>query len=310
MRPVVYDNIVLVTRRTRLAELVARFNTRKQAQFYIERAGGDFADYVREDDAYVRALEVLHRSLDFGLKIQQVDRSFLPTFVFAPTDLIVAVGQDGLVANVAKYVGSYPLVGVNPDPERFDGILLPFTTATAAQAVRRTLTNEARLLQITLAEARLSDGQRLLAFNDLFIGARSHVSARYTLAHGSGAPETQSSSGVLVSTGAGSTGWLSSCFNMAASIASLSGGKAGHALRLTWDDPRLVYVVREPFASKQSQIARAAGVLAPGEELVLESRMPTGGVIFSDGVEADALAFESGAIARIGAAEQRTRLVV
>ena len=305
-----YEKIVMVTRKTRLAELVARFNTRKQAEFYIERAGGDFADYVREDDAYTRSLEVLHRTLDFGIKVQQVDRGFVPTFVFAPTDLIVAVGQDGLVANVAKYVGSYPLVGVNPDPDRFDGVLLPFTTATAAQAVRRTLSNEARLREITLAEARLSDGQRLLAFNDLFVGARSHVSARYTLAHGDAPAEAQSSSGVLVSTGAGSTGWLSSCFNMAASIASFTGGHAGTPLRLGWDDPRLVYVVREPFASKHSQIAHVAGVLAPGESLVLESRMPTGGVIFSDGVEADALAFESGARARIGAAAQRTRLVV
>jgi hypothetical protein len=71
-----------------------------------------------------------------------------------------------------------------------------------------------------------------------------------------------------------------------------------------------VYVVREPFASKQSRITHVAGVIAAGESLVLESRMPTGGVIFSDGVETDALAFDSGAIARIGAAEQRTRLVV
>ena len=142
------------------------------------------------------------------------------------------------------------------------------------------------------------------------IGARSHVSARYTLAHGKAAAEPQSSSGVLVSTGAGSTGWLSSCFNMAASIASFSGGTAGTPMRMGWDDPRLVYIVREPFASKHSRISRVAGVLAPGESIVIESRMPTGGVIFSDGVEADALAFESGAIATIGAAAQRTRLVV
>ena len=304
-----FEKIVLVTRKTRLAELVGRFNTRKQAQFYIERAGGDFADYVREDEAYVRSLEHLHRSLDFGVKLQQVDRSYVPTFVFAPSDLIVAVGQDGLVANVAKYAGSYPIVPVNPDPDRFDGILLPFTTATATTAVRRTFEGRARLREITLAEARLADGQRLLAFNDLYIGARSHVSARYTLAHGA-APELQSSSGVLVSTGAGSTGWLSSCFNMAASIASFTGGTAGKPMQMGWDDPRLVYIVREPFASKHSRIAHVAGVIAPGEQLVLESRMPTNGVIFSDGVEADALAFESGAIAHIGAAAQRTRLVV
>ena len=306
-----YDKIILVTRKTRLADLTARFNTRKQAQFYIERAGGDFADYVREDEAYVRSLEHLHRSLDFGLKIQHVDRSFVPTFLFAPSDLIVAVGQDGLVANVAKYAGTHPIVPINPDPDRFDGVLLPFTTPTAAAAVRRTLEGSARMREITLAEARLADGQRLLAFNDLYIGARSHVSARYTIATSrETAAEPQSSSGVLVSTGAGSTGWLSSCFNMANSIAAFTGGTAGTPMQLGWDDPRLVYVVREPFASKQSRVSRVAGVISAGESLVLESRMPTGGVIFSDGVEADALAFDSGAIASITAAAQRTRLVV
>ena len=97
---------------------------------------------------------------------------------------------------------------------------------------------------------------------------------------------------------------------MSAAVAAFTGGQAGTALHLGWDDPRLVYVVREPFASRQSQTTLAAGVISPGRELLLESRMPAGGVIFSDGVEADALAFDSGAIAHIGAARQRTRLVV
>jgi hypothetical protein len=162
---------------------------------------------------------------------------------------------------------------------------------------------------ITLAEARLSDGQRLLGFNDLFIGARSHVSARYRLEAG-GKREAQSSSGVLVSTGAGSTGWLSSVFNMAAGLAAFTGGTAGAPPRLTWEDPRLVYVVREPYASRHSQATMVAGVLQAGQRLTVESLMPSGGVIFSDGVEADALAFNSGVVATIGAAAQRTRLVV
>lgn len=304
-----YEKIVMVTRKTRLAQLVERFNTRSQAKFYIEHAGGDFDDYVREDDAYTRSLEVLHRSFDFGLKVQHVDRGFVPTFVFAPSDLIVAVGQDGLVANVAKYAGDHPIVPINPDPARFDGVLLPFTAREAAGAVQRVIEQKARIREITLAEARLADGQRLLAFNDLFIGAKSHVSARYTISVG-GKSEPQSSSGVLISTGAGSTGWLSSVFNMAATVASFTGGSPGKAMQMGWDDPRLVYVVREPFASKQSRTSIAAGVIGPGESLALESKMPSGGVIFSDGVEADALAFDSGALAQIGAAKQRTRLVV
>jgi hypothetical protein len=68
--------------------------------------------------------------------------------------------------------------------------------------------------------------------------------------------------------------------------------------------------VREPFLSRHSQAAIVAGLLQSGEELLLESLMPSGGVIFSDGMEADFLQFNSGAIAHIRAAEQRARLVV
>src|SRR5271165_4474620 len=118
-----FEKIVLVTRKTRLAELIERFNTPAQAKFYIEHAGGNFAEYEIEDDAYRRSLEALRNSLDLGLKLQIVDRSLVPTFTFLPADIVVTLGQDGLLANTAKYVGSQPIVAVNPDPERFDGIL-------------------------------------------------------------------------------------------------------------------------------------------------------------------------------------------
>lgn len=304
-----FEKIVVVTRKTRLAELVERFNTRAQAKFYIEHAGGDFDDYVLEDDTYQHNLDQLRKHLDLGLKLQLIDRSFVPTFLFAPSDLVVTVGQDGLVANTAKYVGSNPLIAVNPDPSRFDGVLLPFQVPETASAVRSVLSQTALFRHVTLAEAKLNDGQRILAFNDLFVGVQSHVSARYRI-QVQGVSESQSSSGVLVSTGAGSTGWLSSMFNMAAGIAAFAGGQMGPGLRLDWDDRRLVYVVREPFKSKYSRASLVAGVLEPGAPMVLESLMPSCGMIFSDGVEADYLPFNSGAIVRIAASSQAARLVV
>lgn len=304
-----FEKIVVVTRRTRLEELVERFNTRAQATFYITHSGGDFAAYAEEHDAYQRALSELQRALDFGVPRHFVDRSLVPTYVFGPHDVVVTVGQDGLVANVAKYVGTRPLVAVNPDPARFDGVLLPFRVEQASEAVASVLEQRARVREVTLAEAVLADGQRLLAFNDLFVGARSHVSARYRIRAG-GADEAQSSSGVLVSTGAGSTGWMSSVFNMARGVASLTGGSAGPAVHLEWEDPRLLYAVREPFASRHSAATLVAGWIVAGEEVVIESQMPSGGVIFSDGVESDYLRFESGAFARIRAAPHRAQLVV
>jgi NAD kinase len=304
-----YKKLVIVTRKTRLQELVERFNTRSQAKFYIEHAGGDFADYEREDDAYRSSLEVLRRSLDFEMPQQLVDRLLVPTFQFQKEDLIVTLGQDGLVANTAKYVGAQPIVAVNPEPGRFDGILLPFLPDQARSAVGEVIDAKARIREVTLAEIKLQDGQRLLAFNDLFIGARSHVSALYRITFRKKS-EIQSSSGVLVSTGAGSTGWLSSVFNMASGVSRFCGGTPVKPIRMPWEDPRLIYVVREPFVSRHSQANIVAGLLASGEELVLESLMPSGGAVFGDGMEADFLQFNSGATATVRAAEQRVRLVV
>jgi NAD kinase len=304
-----YRKLVIVTRKTRLQELVERFNTRSQAKFYIEHAGGDFADYEREDDAYRSSLDVLRRSLDFEMPQQMVDRILVPTFQFQKEDLVVTLGQDGLVANAAKYVGAQPIVAVNPEPGRFDGILLPFVPDQACSAVRKVIEAKERIHEITLAEIKLHDGQRLLAFNDLFIGARSHVSALYRITCGKKS-EIQSSSGVLVSTGAGSTGWLSSVFNMASGVARFCGGTPVKPIRMPWEDRRLIYVVREPFVSRHSQANIVAGVLESGQELALESLMPSGGAVFSDGMEADFLQFNSGAIATVRAAEQRARLVV
>jgi NAD kinase len=315
-----YERVVLVTRRTRLQELIDRFNTHGQAKFYIEHAGGDFADYEREHDAYGRALDAVRRELDLGLPLQVLDRPLITTYIFSAQDVVVTLGQDGLVANVAKYAGAQPIVGVNPDPERFDGVLLPFRPHDVRAAVTRVLSGRSTSRHVTLAEARLTDGQRLLAFNDLFVGMRTHTSARYRIRAGTN-QEAQSSSGVLVSTGAGSTGWMSSVFNMAAGVTAFTeGGTAGspatpwerqniRALRLEWEDRRLIYAVREPFVSRHSAATVVAGLIEPGQEIVLESFVPSGGVIFSDGVESDFLEFNAGAIAQVRASEQQAVLV-
>lgn len=305
------EKVVLVTQKTRLQELQERFNTREQAKFWIEHMGLDFADYDREHSTYRRAVDGVLRSLE-GLvpRLQALDRSFLPTFLITPKDLLVAVGRDGLVVNTAKYAGAQPIVAVNPDPARWDGVLLPFSPTTARGGVLAVLEERARLDRITMAEARLNDGQRLLAFNDFLIGRKDQASARYALGW-QGRTERQSSSGILVSTGAGSTGWLSSTQNMAESVAHLllPAAPALPRLQLRWDDPRLVFVVREPFRSRSTGVSVAAGLIEPDTPLTVESLMPDGGAIFSDGVFADALGFDSGSVATIAASDRAALLV-
>jgi NAD kinase len=327
------QKIVIVTRATQLAALRRRHNTRSQAKFQIVSAkkrelartirspGVDigvlaeaaFEEVDRAAEQYDTAVLQIRHELDFDdfdLPVQAIDREFLPNFVFGPHDIVVTIGQDGLVANTAKYAVGLPIVAVNPDPQTIDGILLPFRTDNVRSAVRAVLQRKAKFREVTLAEAVLDNGQRLLAFNELFIGVRSHVSARYRLTVG-GKTEPQSSSGILVSTGAGSTGWLSSVFNMAAGVASLLGGaRAKQPVRLTWEDPRLIYVVREPFSSKVSGTGLIAGVIDSGQEIVVESEMSSNGAIFSDGVESDFVEFNAGTVARVRTAKGKARLVV
>jgi NAD kinase len=327
------QRIVIVTRDTQLQGLMKQVGTRSQAKFKIvsaakqelsraaamapaqveAMAAAAFDELDVAAQLYEGSVKQLRSELDFDdfdLPVQTVDRNFLPNFVFGPSDVVVTVGQDGLVANTAKYALGRPIVAVNPDPQRIDGILLPFRTADARAAVRSVLQGKATYREVTLAQAQLPDGQKLLAFNELFIGNRTHISARYNLKIGQQS-EPQSSSGVLVSTGAGSTGWLSSVLNMAAGVAAAFGRPTPRpAVQLSWEDPRLAYVVREPFVSRASRATLVAGVVDPGQELVIESNMPDNGVIFSDGVESDFLAFNAGAIARISTASVKARLVV
>jgi NAD kinase len=298
---------IIVKNKTRLESLIERFNTRAQAKFYIERLGGNFEDYETEHETFHRSLLSLQTQLSKLIKNKTVERIYLPSFIFSEKNLIVVIGQDGLVANTAKYSTNCPIVAVNPDKKRYDGILLPFDTSDFIQGVEHVITDQYNAKTVSFAEAKLNDGQRLLAFNDLFIGVSSHVSARYKISYNN-QMEEQSSSGLIVSTQAGSTGWLSSIFNMAYGVTNMFERNL-KPKRPKLKDNELLFTVREPFQSIKTQIGITAGIIENQNRLTIESLMPTNGVIFSDGVETDFLNFNSGAIATIEIAKETAKLV-
>ena len=307
------EKIVIVTRRTQLEELVNRFNSKAQARFYLEQNQVSFVDYERADTQYQQAVEALRHQLPRGVKHQFIDRDFLPTFQFGDHDLVVTVGQDGLVINTAKYLTIQPILALNPDPARIDGVLIPFAVSDVKVWLERVLRGDVKITSVSMAQATLNDGQVFFAVNDLFIGPRTHGSARYLLEY-AGKQEQQSSSGIIVTTGAGCTGWLRSITTGAWHIARYFCGMEGQPptldqLSLGWESNRLWFTVREPFVSKISQATIVFGQIAPGQKLVITSHMPDYGVIFSDGIESDYLAFNSGSIATIGLAERKAHLV-
>ncbi|MGQ8872983.1 sugar kinase [Paenibacillus sp. TSA_86.1] len=326
--PMSEHKLILIKRRTRLEELIVRYNTVQQAQFYIERLGADFSDYIDEDRRYRQSIQLAQQQLSQLGRVQMIDREHVPNFIFGEQDIVVVVGQDGLVANTLKYVTEQPLIGVNPDPMRWDGVLLPFTVEDLSFIIPDVIRKQRALKEVTLAKVELNDGQVLYGVNDLFIGRKTHVSARYEVRLGA-STENQSSSGIIVSTGMGSTGWFKSVLAGASGIvssaawqqhliseegvAAVAATRSRGALnesQFTWDSPYLYFTVREPFPSRTTAANLVFGQIHAKQPLHIVSQMPEDGVIFSDGVEQDFLEFNSGVHATIGLAEKRGRLVI
>ena len=303
------NKVVLVTRKTRLAELIYKYNTVEQAKFYIEHLGADFSDYQQEDKMYRMAVAQVLQCAEKYARVQEIDREFVPNMIFGKQDIVIAVGQDGLLANVMKYLDGQMLIGINPDTNRWDGVLLPFEAGDLERVLLEVLSGRSQVKEITMAQATTQDGQVMLAVNDLFVGQRTHVSARYDLIWNH-VVENQSSSGIIISTGLGATGWYKSILAEAQRIAVAFGGREMKEKPIGWGENKLTFVVREPYPSKSTQAEIVFGKITPGDQFRILSKMPQGGVVFSDGMENDAIEFPSGMEVQIGIADKKGFLVV
>ena len=300
--------LILVTRHTRLHELKQKYGTLGQAKFYIEHLGESFEQYEIEDALFVKVQAQVLSFLKATGRVQQLDRSYLPTYKFSPDDIVIVLGQDGLVANTLKYLNGQSVIAINPSPQSFDGVLLPFKANDLSTVLGDVISKNMNYKTISMAEATTNLGDRLLAVNDLFVGPKSHTSARYDVSW-NGKTESHSSSGVIISTGLGSTGWFKSLIAGASGIAGRPVQKK-IANGFEWDSPFLYYTVREPFPSQQSQAELVFGKVDNKSPLVLTSKMAENGVIFSDGLEDDFLQFTAGVTATVKVSETQGVLVV
>ncbi len=300
--------LVLITRKTRLQELKEKYCTLGQAKFYLEHLGESFSEYEDEHLCFEACKNNVMKLLATVGRVQHLDRSMLPTYLFDSDDIVIVLGQDGLVANSLKYLNGQPVIGINPLPEQFDGTLLPFYEKDLSVVLPDVIKGTTGSKKVSFAEVTTNRGESLLAVNDLFIGPKSHTSARYRLSYAHYSEE-QCSSGIIVSTGLGSTGWLKSIITGASGIANTQ-LKTNIANGFAWDSSYLYYSVREPFPSTITSCDHVFGKITKGTELELVSRMPENGVIFSDGIENDAIDFCAGTIASIELSSKSGNLVV
>ncbi|MDP2308536.1 MAG: hypothetical protein Q8P18_21125 [Pseudomonadota bacterium] len=302
--------LVVVTRKSALTQLRARHGTTGQAKFYLASRKQKLDTYEDGDARLEAGLATVLSALPSERRRARVDRDELDRFVFEPEDIVFVVGQDGLVANVAKYLDKQPVIGINPDPSRFDGVLCRIPPGSAAAALawfeadklglvsagpRAAFAEERR----TMALVEREDGQRLRALNEVFIGHRTHQSARYLLTT-NGKSEHQSSSGIICATGTGATGWARSIAVQRGLVERLP---TPTAASLTW-------FVREPFPSVSTGTTLDVGAVTRDDVLTVVSEMGEDGVIFADGIEGDRLEFSSGQIAKVRVDSGVLRLIV
>jgi hypothetical protein len=289
---------VIVERPTEFRELLARHATRGQVRFFLEQRGIAIEDVEARDATFARARSTVLAAVPSDWRTAIVSRDELDRFLFGEDDIVVAVGQDGLVANVAKYLDGQPVIGVDPSPGRNAGVLVTHAPEAVADLLADVAARRAAFGRRTMVEAAVDDGQWLVALNEVFVGHSSHQSARYELAVGC-AREQQSSSGVIIATGTGATGWA----------ASINRERARPLALPAPEDAALAWFVREAWPSPATGTSLTAGLLDPPETLTLRCALGDGAVVFGDGIEADALRAGWGQTITVGPAERALMVV-
>lgn len=289
--------VVIVTRQSEYQSLLATHGTRGQAAFFLQSRDQHIDDVEAVHSALAAAIQQTKAAVPSDWSVASVERDDLDRFLFTRNDIVLAVGQDGLVANLAKYCSGQPVIGVTPGAAGSEGILTTVSTTEVADLLGRIERNEARINNRTMVSAQVGTGETLCALNELFIGHRSHQSARYLIRIGN-EEEYQSSSGVIVSTGTGATGWAKSIMTA-----------TNQMFDIDPTAPNALYFAREPWPSLHSGCELRSGSIAPGRDLHLTSRINDGGVVFADGIEQDYLRFDWGRRVTISIAQKTLNLV-
>jgi NAD kinase len=292
----VVPRAVLVERPSEYDELLARHATHEQVRFFLEQRQRSVDEVLERHAALAATHRAVLGAVPADWRAATVLRADLDRFLFEPDDVVLALGQDGLVANVAKYLDGQPVIGLNPGTGV--GVLVRHPPEAAGDLIADLTRGAARVEERTMARAALDDGQEVLALNEIFVGHATHQSARYTIALGE-RRERQSSSGVIATTGTGATGWAASINRQLASPLALPAP----------GDRELAFFVREAWPSSVTATTLTAGRITAAQRLTIVCELGEGGTVFGDGIEADRVAVDWGQRIEIGAASRTLRLV-
>jgi len=298
--PTSTTRVVVVHRLTERQDIVRAAGTWGQAAYgaKLRGASASLSKVQKQHDQTEDALQSVSSAIPSSWRRGAVERADLDRFLFEPDDIIVIVGPDGLVANTAKYLTGQPVIGINPDPASVAGVLVKHRADHCAELLTRVNDRRAGSELRTMVRASTNDGLELNALNEVYLGHPGHQSARYQLTTPDGYEESQSSSGLLVGTGTGASGWLLSAARERAATLPSPEPTA----------PALNWYVREAWPSPTTGANLTSGILEDDAELRV--RIGADGLVaFGDGIEADHLTLAWGQTVTFQVSPRKLHLV-
>ncbi len=289
------ENIIVVPKLSRLEYDMHRHGlTEEEAVVRYRKRGEDAERILGSHRRQKKALAVLEKFLN---KEQFVPRERLTKEIAGNAELIVAFGGDDNFKAVSHYADDTPVMGINSDPETSEGALTYFVAGGFESVAKNLREGKYKVEEWTRLEAEIDGNPATPATSEYFLGESKRTKMSKHILEFGGKKEKQGCSGLLVSTGAGSTGWYSSA----------------HRCRLggSVTFPRTVdyakFVATEPYMGRLYRYSMLEGVLKKGDELVVQSLNDNCGILESDSV--DAFEFNREARAAIRISDKPLRVV-
>jgi NAD+ kinase len=179
----------------------------------------------------------------------------------AISDLVISIGGDGTALGASHYIRGGLMLGVNSAPGDSVGHFCSvnrknFEARLDAILCGKWKPKELARLQITLDEKPLPE----LALNDVLIAHDCPASTTRYLIKVGRREEEHRSSGIWISTAAGSTAGIGS-----------AGGK-----KMPLGSKRIQYLVRELYREPKRSYALTRGFIEAGDEITIASKMAAG----------------------------------
>lgn len=160
-------------------------------------------------------------------------------------DIVVSIGGDGTALSASHFLTKRPLLAVNSDPKKSEGALTTLTVKELDGKLKQISEGKFKTENLERIEVLINGKlQNPLALNEVFIAnEKAYLMSRYKIKVENGErsfEEEQKSSGLIFSTGTGSTAWFKS-----------AGGKPFSA-----QARHIEMIVREPYVRKLNKFKK------------------------------------------------------